>query len=197
METKEKRKYKKREPKTPVETTQETTQETTKETSQENKTPLENKPVDISNDKSFLDKIASFDKSDSNKNTDSSTQTNTNIDANTGKRKYNKKQAQIQDNLNNPPAESVNQIISGYMFLIIIDFAFPALFCTIYNKFIRGKTDKKILSSQIKLKKSELEELQPIADEVVKKLSLNINPVYVLIIGMGSIYIGNFMALTE
>lgn len=168
--------------------------------------------ISVENDTSFLDKINQFEfvtnppetDNDINEPTDTNTDKKENpyyqkkgIDPSTGKRFYSKTKQKIEANLEQPPVEHVNQIMSGYLFLLIIDFAFPSLFCFVYNKLFKDKHKKSIRASELKLSKEELEQLQPIADEVVKKLLINVNPVWVLIISMGSIYFSNFVALTD
>jgi hypothetical protein len=89
--------------------------------------------------------------------------------------------------VNEIPASSV---ISGAMFLLLIDIAMPNIIALVNNRFAKNK----ITASSMQMTRQQKEELSPLADEVAKQLMLKGNPVTVLIFSLIGIYGINFMA---
>lgn len=87
---------------------------------------------------------------------------------------------------------SQKTVISGYMMLMIIDLVFPNIVVMLYNKLKGGD----LQASDLQLTSEQKEELQPLADEAAKSLSMEINPMYLFLISLGTYYAGNFFALT-
>jgi hypothetical protein len=77
-----------------------------------------------------------------------------------------------------------NNLISGYMLLMIIDVLMPYLSFLICKLLLKKEIDWK----KIKIGSSELKEFEPIADEVAKKISMKITPEIALTIMLGGLY---------
>lgn len=84
-----------------------------------------------------------------------------------------------------------SSLISGALFLLLIDLAIPSLMCFVNNQFSKDKMKAKAL----KLTKEQKEELSPIADEAVKQLMLKASPLTVLVVSLVGIYGLNFFML--
>ena len=83
------------------------------------------------------------------------------------------------------------EILSGTLFLTLIESFMPILLGIINDKFDNKKVDIKKLGLTAKQKK----ELIPICDEVVKKFEISANPVYLLVGSLVGIYGINYMSL--
>lgn len=84
-----------------------------------------------------------------------------------------------------------SSIVSGALFLLLIDFIIPNIICLLNNKVSK----KKINPSLLKLLDEQKKELEPIADEVAKLINLKGNPMTILIASLAAIYLGNFMLI--
>lgn len=87
----------------------------------------------------------------------------------------------------NPMAESMTlsgDILTGALFLSLVDLVVPLVLKIGYDKIKGTSIDQKGL----KLSKAQKDELSPIADEVIKQLSLSTNPTALLIISLLGIY---------
>jgi hypothetical protein len=82
-----------------------------------------------------------------------------------------------------------NNLLTGLMMLTFIDLIFPLVITVVNNRF----TKKSIKSHQLKLSKTQKNELTPLADEVVKMLDIEANPLHMLIISMIGVYGLNLM----
>ncbi len=76
-------------------------------------------------------------------------------------------------------------VISGILLITMIDLLFPLIVAVIHNQFSK---DKKVKVSELSLKAGQKKELQPIADEVVKALNIEANPIHMFIISLLGIY---------
>jgi len=83
-------------------------------------------------------------------------------------------------------------IISGYMMLLIIDLVFPNVLIFAYNR-IKGTN---LSATDLMLSSDQKSELEPLADEAAKSLSMEVNPMTLFLISMGTFYAANFFALT-
>ena len=83
------------------------------------------------------------------------------------------------------------EILSGTLFLTLIESFMPIIIGILNEKFDKKKIDIK----KLKLTAAQKKELIPICDEVVKKLQITANPVYLLIGSLIGIYGINYMAL--
>lgn len=93
----------------------------------------------------------------------------------------------------NPPDKMELQgssLIDGALFIMLIDMLFPLIITALNNKL----TKSKIKLEDLQLNDKQKKDLSPIADEVVKKMSLSMNPIYLLLIAMSGIYGINYMA---
>jgi hypothetical protein len=77
-----------------------------------------------------------------------------------------------------------NNLISGYMLLMIIDVLMPYLSFLICKLLLKKEIDWK----KIKIGSNDLKEFEPIADEVAKKISMKITPEIALTIMLGGLY---------
>lgn len=87
-----------------------------------------------------------------------------------------------------------SNLISGALFLLLIDLAIPALLSMANNMMVKDKR-KKIKAKTLKMTKEQREELAPIADEAVKQLMLQASPLAVFLVSIIGIYGLNFMML--
>ena len=83
-----------------------------------------------------------------------------------------------------------SSLIDGALFIMLIDMLFPLIITALNNKF----TNSKIKLEDLQLNDKQKKDLTPVADEVIKKLSLQANPVWLLVIAMSGIYGINYMA---
>jgi len=81
--------------------------------------------------------------------------------------------------------------VSGYLFLICLDTILPEMLIYIFG--IYDKKFKQINSKNLKLEKSEIEMLEPLADEVVKELFGTMSPVSQFIFTLTFLYGGKLM----
>lgn len=98
--------------------------------------------------------------------------------------KKDKEQEEIQD----------SNLISGALFLLLIDMAIPALLAMANNMITKDKK-KKIKAKTLKMTKEQRDELSPIADEAIKQLMIQASPLAVFLVSIIGIYGINFMML--
>jgi hypothetical protein len=84
-----------------------------------------------------------------------------------------------------------SSVVSGALFLLLIDFVIPNIICLLNNKVSK----KKINPALLKLSEDQRKELEPLADEVAKQINLKGNPMTIFIASLAAIYLGNFMLL--
>jgi cell division septation protein DedD len=100
------------------------------------------------------------------------------------------------------PAESepaqvdLSKYISGALLLIALDAIFPALILNFAKK-RNPKKYGKIKVKQMKLTPDEREELEPLADEVIKILVLKMHPAAAFLIAYGIITAGKLLIIEE
>jgi hypothetical protein len=97
------------------------------------------------------------------------------------------------DPLAPPASPPVNPMISGYLFLCVLDFVAPHAIIFIFGFF--DPRYKEIKASKLQMTGEEKKELEPIADEVAKMYFTNVSPVAALAITAGSLYVGKLLAL--
>lgn len=92
----------------------------------------------------------------------------------------------------NMPPDKVSSLggafLTGALFLTMIDLLFPMLIAVVNNQFTKTKIDP----DNLRLDAAQKKELQPVADEVVKYINFEANPVILLLIGLGGVYGMNF-----
>lgn len=90
-----------------------------------------------------------------------------------------------------PGAPIQNQLISGALFLTLIDLVLPLAITFINNQFSKVKIE----ASKLKLKDEQRKDMEPLCNEVVKYLNIQANPVLLLTISLGGLYAMNFMLM--
>jgi hypothetical protein len=90
------------------------------------------------------------------------------------------------------PSILTGDILTGAMFIALIDLALPMIIVTLNNTLDKNH---KITVDKLRLKASQRKELEPIAEEVMKQLELKANPIVILIISLVSLYGLNFVNL--
>lgn len=89
------------------------------------------------------------------------------------------------------PATLSGEILSGLMFITLIDMLFPLLITSVNNIYSK----KKIKVDHLKLTAKQKNELAPICDKIVEKWNLTADPVWMLVISMLGIYGVNYITL--
>ena len=95
------------------------------------------------------------------------------------------------DNTSGEQATISGEILTGTLFLTLIESFMPILIGILNDKFDKKKIDIKKLQLTAKQKN----QLTPLCDEVVKKLEITANPVYLLIGSVIGIYGINYVHL--
>lgn len=90
---------------------------------------------------------------------------------------------------NNTPTTISGDIISGALFMTMIDLLLPMAFVTANNYFSKVK----IKPDDLELTAKQKSELEPIAEKVAAQVRLTANPTVVLIFTLAGIYGMNFM----
>lgn len=93
----------------------------------------------------------------------------------------------------NPPAKEMQisgSLIDGALFIMLVDLLFPLIITLVNNKVSSDKIDVEDLQLTEKQKK----DLEPIATEAMKSLSMKANPMMLMIVSFAGIYGINFMA---
>lgn len=83
------------------------------------------------------------------------------------------------------------ELISGILFLTLVDQLFPAFIAFLNNQF----SDKKIKSHQMQLTAKQKGELAPVCDELIKQWEITANPLLILSISLLGIYGMNYANL--
>ena len=95
-----------------------------------------------------------------------------------------------------PAQVDLSKYISGALLLIALDAIFPALILNFAKK-RNPKKYGKIKVKQMKLTPDEREELEPLADEVIKILVLKMHPAAAFLIAYGIITAGKLLIIEE
>ncbi len=85
----------------------------------------------------------------------------------------------------------VSDLLTGALFISMIDILLPLLIEVVNNKFSKDK----IKASDLTLTAEQQKRLSPIADELVKRLNLDLHPGLLLILGLAGIYGLNYAAI--
>lgn len=81
-----------------------------------------------------------------------------------------------------------NSLISGALFLVVVDVAIPYVIVFINNKYSKIK----MTAGLIQLSKEQKKDLEPIAEEVVRYLNIRANPVLIFTVSLGGMYAMNY-----
>lgn len=90
------------------------------------------------------------------------------------------------------PTININNYISGTLLLIVIDIVFPTLMKYFFTK-LKTLKNKRALN----LTTEERRELEPLADEFIKSLSLSLHPAEAFLIVLGFMYASKYASLDE
>ena len=115
---------------------------------------------------------------------DNSLEDQQNSEVNTDKPKRRGRRKKIE------PVIISGELLTGAMFLTLIDMLFPMIIATINNTIDKKK---QVSAQSLKITQTQKNELEPIADAVMKEIQIKANPVYILIASMLSIYGMNFL----
>ena len=83
-----------------------------------------------------------------------------------------------------PKAIKGSNILSGLMLLTLVDLIFPLLLQVANNKFSKVK----IKASDLRIKKTQKNELEPLANMVVESLNIEANPIQMFAVSMIGVY---------
>jgi len=86
------------------------------------------------------------------------------------------------------PGSLSGELLTGALFLTLIDLLFPIVIAGINNRFSKDKINASALSLTEKQKK----EIAPIADRVLKQINVQANPTLLLFLSVVGIYGANF-----
>jgi hypothetical protein len=92
----------------------------------------------------------------------------------------------------NTPTININNYISGTLLLIVIDIVFPTIMKYFFTK-LKTLKNKRSLN----LTSEERKELEPLADEFIKSLSLSLHPAEAFLIVLGFMYASKYASLDE
>lgn len=82
-----------------------------------------------------------------------------------------------------------DELITGALFLSLVDLLFPLLICGLHNYFTRKNKDRvKIEWTNVSLTGEQRKQLTPIADKAVRQLKLHLNPALALVLTMAGLY---------
>jgi len=110
--------------------------------------------------------------------------------------KRGRKKGQLKPGVRTPPLESMaitGELISGALFISLIDLIFPMIISFANNQF----TKVKIKADQLSLTAQQKKDLEPICDQVVKHLKIEANPVTILVVSLAGIYGINYLSLKQ
>lgn len=108
-----------------------------------------------------------------------------------GQPRPNKKSVNVEYIEDGQPGTLSGEILTGALFLTLIDLILPLLIALINNKI----SDSKIEAKQLMLTDKQKKELAPLAEQVIKKINIQANPIALLSISLLGIYGINFAAL--
>ena len=93
--------------------------------------------------------------------------------------------------------EEVNAVkyITGSLLLMLIDAVAPTLIIKVLG--MTNDKFKKIPSKKVRLSKDQKEDLEPLANEAVKQMTLNMNPMTAFFVCTSLIYATNIMTAVE
>lgn len=98
----------------------------------------------------------------------------------------NNNQPNTQNNNLNDVKKPFAALVNGYMLLALCDFIFPGIILWAYKKY--DKRAEKIKISNCKLDKDQKESLMEAANQVAQVIFQQMNPIIVLVVGMGVMY---------
>lgn len=88
----------------------------------------------------------------------------------------------LKDGENKINISEKNNLITGYLLLLVIDLFIPSLLAFLFKK--RG-----IKKEDLKLTQNEIKDLGPLADEVAKELTGKISPLTLFVLSISGVYL--------
>lgn len=85
------------------------------------------------------------------------------------------------------------ELLSGAMFLFLVDTIFPTLICAVHNQLSK----KKVTPDRLMLSPNQKKELEPLAAQVAEQLQAKGDPVSLFILTMLSLYGINLMMVRQ
>lgn len=112
-----------------------------------------------------------------------------------GKKKGQRRKKAIRIEKNSDADDNVNfsDVLTGAMFITLLDMLLPLLIEVVNNRF----TKHKIKASDLSMTADQRKRLAPLADGVVKKFNIQANPVVLLLIGVAGVYGMNYAMLIQ
>lgn len=100
-------------------------------------------------------------------------------------------------NANSPNETEVNAVkyITGSLLLMLIDAVAPTVLIKVLG--MTNEKYKKLSSKKVRLTKDQREDLEPLANEAVKQITLNMNPMTAFFVCTSLIYATNIMTAVE
>lgn len=100
-------------------------------------------------------------------------------------------------NANSPNETEVNAVkyITGSLLLMLIDAVAPTVLIKVLG--MTNEKYKKLSSKKVRLTKDQREDLEPLANEAVKQMTLNMNPMTAFFVCTSLIYATNIMTAVE
>jgi hypothetical protein len=105
------------------------------------------------------------------------------------------KKVEISSDSPNPAEVNASKYLTGSLILIMIDAVLPTVIVKIMGM-INPKY-KSIKTKQIKLSKEQKEDLEPLANEVVKTITVNMSPTSAFVVCLSLIYGSNILILAD
>lgn len=99
----------------------------------------------------------------------------------------------FEQNSNDPDTVAFGDVLTGAMFIMLIDMLLPLLIEVVNNRF----TKHKIKASDLSMTAEQRKRLTPLADGVVKQWNIKANPAVLLLIGFAGVYGMNYAALIQ
>ena len=90
---------------------------------------------------------------------------------------------------------TASDVLDGALLLTMIDLILPELCVFIFNKYVRKGDMKKATSAKIKLKQTQINQLKPLADAMLKEMNVKGNPTILFGFALLSIYAMNLIHL--
>jgi hypothetical protein len=100
-------------------------------------------------------------------------------------------QAPTDENPPQPIPQQLKSHINGAMFVSMIDLILPAALLFIAKQF--DLVSEKVKADDIRLSKKQIENIEPIAEEVAKEVFNNMSPVSALLLSLATAYMGNII----
>jgi hypothetical protein len=105
------------------------------------------------------------------------------------------KKVDISSDSPNPTEVNATRYLTGSLVLIMIDAVLPSIIVKLMS--IANPKYKSIKTKSIKLSKEQKDDLEPLANEVVKTLTVNMSPTSAFVVCLSLIYGSNVLILTD